>query len=139
MVTAQSKTSASPGEERKSPAVRLLATRAAVAVAILIIGLLTVAPQYRRLLVETVTAYVATAVLLVATARGAIEQRRVRIFTHIVDMLAISALIGIFRGTGSLWSLLYVFPVMAVARSLGAPWSIAVAVLATLSYWATSW
>jgi PAS domain S-box-containing protein len=82
--------------------------------------------------------YAIAIVLFVVAFRQVIDQRRFRLVATLIDVAAISLLIKLTGGLETSWFLLYVFPIMSVARYLGIVWSIAVAALAAMAYGSAS-
>jgi PAS domain S-box-containing protein len=119
--------------------VKVVSTRLIVSAAMLVlIRLLTFIPN-RAPIIAVVVLYAAVILLLVLLFHDVIEQRRFRLAATLIDVAAISFLVKLTGSSDSSWFLLYVFPIMSIARYLGVAWSFFVASIGTMAYgWALS-
>ncbi len=119
---------------RAHSGVKVAGTRLIVAAAVaLLLPLLPFVPN-RNLVATVAVAYGASIVLFVVAFRNVIEQRRFRLVATVIDVAAVSIIVKLTGGLESTWFLLYVFPVMSVARYLGLMWSLVVALFAAATY-----
>jgi len=116
--------------------VTVVGTRFIVSAAmLLLIRLVTFIPN-REQIAAVVLIYTSAVGLFVFIFRNVIGQRRFRLAATLMDVVAISFLIKL-TGSNDTWFLLYVFPIMSIARYLGIGWSFVVAFVTASAYaWA---
>jgi|GEM_PF-1188756 len=114
--------------------VKVAGTRLIVAAATWLLFHLANIPNHEQIS-AVVLVYAAVISLFVLTFRTVIEQRRFRLAAIIMDIAAISILVKVDGTAGTSWFLLYVFPIMSLARYLGIRWSFGVSLVAAGMYW----
>ncbi len=126
--------------ERRTPSlvVKIVQTRLILSVLVFALAQLTRAFPRPTEISWIVLVYAALVSLLVLLPSGALEQKRIRAISILLDILTISFLIHSTGGMQSSWFLLYVFPIMSVSRYLGPVWSVVLAAFAMLAYGAAS-
>jgi len=78
--------------------------------------------------------YMAATALLLCLPVAVLRQKRIRAATIVMDLVGITFFVHYTGGFGSIWFLLYVFPILSAARYLGSTWTNIVAMAATVAY-----
>jgi len=120
-----------PFEQRRRKGV--IQTRIAASLTVLLLlAVISGGFERPRLVASFVVVYVLLTIGLPYLMPRSVEWRRVR---TVFDLLAISFLVWSTGGVESWWFLLYLFPILLAARSLGGRGSLVVTAVAMLGYW----
>lgn len=125
---------ASKRARRAHAGIKVAGTRLIVCVTVLLLlRFLTFMPN-REQVSGVLATYALVVIFLVVVFEEVIDQRRFRFVATLMDVFAISLVIKLTGGLETSWFLLYVFPIMSVARYLGIFWSVVVALVAAAAY-----
>jgi PAS domain S-box-containing protein len=116
------------------PSVRLIQGRFIVSLAILALARFTTTFEDPAQVYRVILVYIGLLVLLAVLSFQSLERQRNKAVLILLDLLVISILVRLSGGLESAWFILYLFPVLSVAKDLGSRSSVAVAVLVTCLY-----
>jgi PAS domain S-box-containing protein len=112
----------------------VLRTRLLVSAAVLLLIGVTGAFERSVLLASLIAAYMLLSVLFWHFSSKVVAWRRIRAAPTLLDLLGVSAVVWATGGIESSWYLLYLFPILSIARYLGARRSLAVTAFGMLAY-----
>lgn len=112
----------------------VLQTRLLVSAAVLVMVAVTDAFERPGFLAALIVLYALLAYVLWELSARVVRWRQVRAVPIALDLAGISLIVWSTGGIGSSWYLLYLFPVLSVARYLGVRRSLAIAGLAIVGY-----
>ncbi len=125
---------ASKRARRAHAGIKVAGTRLIVCITVLLLlRFLAFTPNHEQVSGILAT-YALVVIFLVVAFEEVIDQRRFRLVATVLDVFAISLVIKLTGGLETSWFLLYVFPIMSVARYLGVGWSVVVALVAAAAY-----
>lgn len=113
---------------------RTVQTRAIVALILILIQTFQRTSEHRLAIWVAILSYLALICCLSLPMSARLRRARFQAFRDALDLVAISFLIALTGGFSSPWSLLYLFPVMSVARYLGVVETVIFACGSALAY-----